>query len=168
MTRLARRSLLGAVRGVVATVGVVALLAGTAGTAAAADATGSVTATVIVDNAILLTGLTDFTLEGLPGVTQSANVGYNVYTNNLTGYSVSVTAAGDLTATNPANASTIPIGDLLLDGTAMTTAATTLATKAGPSVQGGDAYQNTYSMTIPFVPADTYTTTLAYVASTAL
>ena len=38
-------------------------------------------------------------------------------------------------------------------------------TKTGPSAAGGDAVANDYQVQIPFVPADTYTTTLEYVVT---
>jgi hypothetical protein len=156
------------------------------GVASAIPATSgeSTTATVGVLPFISLTGLTDgFTLTGLPGETPSTTdvdggaVTFNVATNNIAGYSVTVLseqAALTPPIANVTNADTIPIGALSVrasgDGDYTPVSANALeavtvhsqGTKSGPD---GDALSNDYQVVIPFVNADTYTATLDYVAT---
>jgi len=70
----------------------------------------------VVDPVLTLTGLTSaFTLAGVPAtkVVGTATVAYNVETNNLAGYSVSVTSSHcRVTATLTGKSDVIPIGDL--------------------------------------------------------
>ncbi len=170
-----------AARRIVASAAAALLLAGVAGTAYAAPgetASGSTTANVEVLSDITLTGLTSsFLLSGLPGATVAlANaVTMNVETNNISGYSVTVqSASANLVPADPvANPDVIGIGALSVEGPATgglvpvsAAAATTVATKATRSADGGDTISNDYSVDIPFVNADTYSTTLNYVATT--
>lgn len=162
-----RRSQCGRVRGLVAAGAVIALLIAGTGTASADSATGDVTANVQVLGGITLTGLpTSFLLSGAPGATLNAPVGYTVSTNNIAGYSVTVDPDGDLQPATSTNLDSIPIADLLVGATPLTGASQLVHTKAVKSANGGDSYTDTYSMTIPYVNADTYTATLTYTATT--
>ena len=126
---------------------------------------------------IALTGLTpSFTLAGLPGDTpiDFGAVTMNVMTNNATGYNVTVQSLSpNLSNSGPNN---IPVTDLQVDdgysgGTAgwlplSSTAPVQVFNQATPSSDTGDTITNDYRMTIPAVPAGTYSGTLNYVAST--
>ena len=142
---------------------------------AAAASSGTTTANVAVGSEIALSALTpSFTLSGLPGESPETDyvVGMKVDTNNATGYTVTVTAAGNLTGTG-ANTTTIPVNDLQFreSGTAnpftgLATTPQTAHTQTTPSITGGDQVSTDYRITIPTVPTDTYTTTLTYTATT--
>jgi hypothetical protein len=153
----------------VATLG--ALVCVSTGTAAAATG-GDTIANVDVGSALTLTDLTPtFTLTGVAGSIPTADVTYTVTTNNLDGYTVSVSSATDALnppVETPVNPDTIPIASLLANGDAMVTAPATLTvqTKTTRSALDGDAYTDTYSMTIPDVNSDTYTATLSYLVAT--
>jgi hypothetical protein len=160
------------VGGLVAT----AILAGGTLPATAAEDGGSTIGHVEVSNTISLNGLTaEFTLTGLPGATvsQAGAVAFNVETNNLAGYNVTVqSATTTLVADTPANTDAIPIGALSVSelGVDFTPISATtpfvVHTQATRSVEGGDDLTNDYSVDIPFVNTDTYTVTLNYIATT--
>ncbi len=170
--RLILRSAVGA--------GAVALLAvGLAGTASAAEDTDSTDANVAVASSIVLSGLTtDFTLSGIPGATVAgpAAVIFNVETNNLAGYAVTVQSqTATMEATAAGNVDSIPIGALSVRETGTTPyfpvsedplETVTVHTQATRSAEFGDNLSNDYSVDIPFVNQDTYTATLDYVAAT--
>jgi hypothetical protein len=155
-----------------------ALIILSAAPANALDASDSTEGNVEVQNVITLTGLSpDFTLTGLPNsvVSENSIVDFVVETNNLAGYSVTVTAAADelVPADTTANPDTIPVGALSVRETNTTaytalnnTTGVTVHTQATRSAEDGDALSNDYSVNIPFVNADTYSVTLNYVAST--
>lgn len=168
-------------RRVVASAGVALLLAGVSSTAFAAPgdtSSGSTTANVQVLSDITLTGLTpSFLLSGLPGATVAlANaVTMNVETNNIAGYAVTVqSASATLDPADPvANPDTVPIGALSVREAGTTpydvvsdATATTVHSQDVRSAEGGDSIANDYSVDIPFVNADTYSTVLNYVATT--
>lgn len=163
-----QRSLLG--------VAVAAALIGSGAGAASADQDGgNTTANVQVDLAITMTGVTpSFTLVGMPGatVTETEAVSFNVETNNLAGYGVTVEAAGStLTPAAPGNTDSIPIAALKVSpgaGNWSDIAATPVSvhSQATRSAAGGDNLSNDFKMLIPFVNADTYSVTLNYVATT--
>jgi hypothetical protein len=146
-------------------------------TAAPVSASETTQANVDVSTTIALTDLTpSFTLSGLPGDTPTDDgaVTMNVMTNNATGYNVTVQSLGpNLSNSGPNN---IPIADLQVDdgysgGTAgwvslSSTAPVQVFSQATPSSNTGDTIVNDYRMTIPAVPAGTYSGTLNYVAST--
>ncbi len=137
----------------------------------------STNAHVAVLSAIVLSGLTpDFTLVGVPGATVSdaTAVTFNVSTNNLAGYAVTVQAESPTLA--PAavgNPDSIPIGALAVRETGAATYqplsdvdSVTVHTQPTRSALGGDELTNDYRVAIPFVNEDTYTATLDYVATT--
>jgi uncharacterized repeat protein (TIGR01451 family) len=134
------------------------------------------TATTVAALAITLTGLTpSFTLAGLPDSTVSSDgaLTMTVTTNSPGGYQVTVQAgAPSLTGGTPGNTATIPVGLLSVreSGTPLyrilsATTALVVHQQDGPSAPGGDAVSNDYRIEIPFVAADTYSTTLDYIVS---
>jgi hypothetical protein len=143
------------------------------------SSTGTTIANVDVGAAILLSNLTpSFVLSGLPG-DSPADVGavtMNVFTNNASGYTVTVQpAAADLVGTG-SNTDTIPAADLSVRETGT---GTYTPLDAGAPVQvytqdirsialPGDALSNDYEFNtpIPDVHNDTYSVTIDYVAST--
>ncbi len=140
------------------------------------ESADTVVANVGVSSSITLSGLTgEFTLNGLPGdtVAEEDAVTFNVNTNNVGGYNVTVQSqSAALVATLPANPDSIPIEELGVRnaGAAAYTPVSSTApfiinTKATRSAEGGDAYSHDYSVDIPFVSDDTYTATLDYVAT---
>ncbi len=168
------------VRAGIVGIAMAASFAAIAGPASAApgDTSGQATvAHVAVTSGITMTGLTpSFTLTGAPGATVSgpAAVTFNVETNNVAGYAVTVQST---TATmDPAlggNLDTIPIADLTVRETGggaytpvsdLTTV--TVHTQPGRSANGGDALSNDFQIRVPVVNADTYSATLDYVATT--
>ena len=134
------------------------------------------TSTPIAAQTLTLTGLTSsFTLTGLPNdtVTSDGGVSMTVTTNSTTGYFVTVRSQNPtLVGITPGNPESIPIGLLgvresgPLPFQPVSTTAQVIHNQSGPSAPGGDAISNDYRMEIPFVPSDTYTTTLEYIAST--
>ncbi len=133
-------------------------------------------ANVGVTSAIVLTALTpSFTLNGLPGaiVTGLNAVSFNVETNNIGGYAVTVQAEDDvLASTAQGNTDEIPIAALRVREsgggayTSVTDAAPlTVHSQATRSASGGDNLSNDYQVSIPFVADDTYSVTLDYVAT---
>ncbi len=160
---------------------VAVLAVGMAGTANA-DATPpqGVTGNVAVGSSIALTGLTpNFTLTGIPGATVAGldAVTYNVATNNLAGYAVTVQSRSATMVGTGANADSIPIGALGARDGAGTAAyvavagpaaavGTTVHTQTTRSVQGGDPLTTDFQVVIPFVNSDTYTAVIDYVAAT--
>jgi hypothetical protein len=162
----------------------VALAAGSAallptGQALAATSPGTTTANVAVDSGIAITSLTPaFTLTGIPGDTpaDTGAVTMDVFSNNATGYNVTVeAAAADLVGAIAGNADVIPVTDLSVEETGAgpylplsSTAATTVYTQDTPSAATpGDALSNDYEFNtgIPDVTPDTYSVTLDYVAT---
>jgi len=171
--RLIRNSLIGAAAA--------ALCLGALAAPASADpltSGQSTTAHVGVTAGITMTGLTpSFTLTGTPGSTQTGvgAVTFNVETNNVAGYAVTVqsTAATMLPADTGANMDSIPIAALTVRETGgstfdglSSTAALQVHTQAERSANGGDSLSNDFRLRIPVVNADTYSATLNYVAST--
>ena len=156
-----------------------------AGPALAADSApiatspGTTTANVVVGGAILLSNLTSsFELDGVPGDTPEdvGAVTMNVFTNNASGYNVTVLAeSSDLAGTSP-NTDTIPVGDISVEETgagAYQPLSSDVAdivynqdTRSAPLP--GDLLSNDYefSTPIPDVINDTYSVTLDYVATT--
>ena len=142
----------------------------------AADDTGSTDGHVEVSTAISLTGLTSaFTLSGAPGdtITGTGAVDFNVRTNNISGYTVTVQAAtATLVAATSGNTDSIPIGALSVrEGTNVfvplsNTSSVTVHDQDTESAELGDALTNDYRVVIPFVNSDTYTVTINYIAST--
>jgi hypothetical protein len=161
-------------------IGAAIVVGGTAGSAAATPGQtsgGTTTANVVVNSAIALTGLTpSFTLTGLPGstITTSPSVTFNVQTNNLGGYAVTVeSATPTLTPAIGTNPDSIPIADLSVreSGTTSFTplsnvASVTVHSQATRSAQGGDSLSDDYRVSVPFVNQDSYSATLDYVATT--
>jgi hypothetical protein len=153
-----------------------ALAASAGGPATATTSSGSTTANVAVNGTITLSALTSsFTLTGNPNATVSQNgaVTMNVLTNNLTGYNVTVQAAGATLTGSVGNTDTIPIADLKVRETGGATflslsnlVSTIVHTQLTRSGVSGDSLSNDYQIVIPFVNADTYTVILNYVAST--
>jgi hypothetical protein len=130
-----------------------------------------------VAQALTLTGLTSgFTLSGEPNstATQDGAVTMTVTTNSVDGYVVSVQAAEPtLTGQAAGNAHSIPVDRLSVRGTGMpdfqplsASAAVIVHNQTTPSAPNGDAVSNDYSIDIPFVASDTYSTTLDYIAAT--
>lgn len=166
--RALRAGLLGLALGV----GSIAGIAGPAG--AAPD--GSTIANVGVSTGITMTGLTQsFTLSGAPGETVEAvgAVIFNVETNNVAGYSVTVRST-TATMSPPAgtNPDTIPIADLTVrqTGTSSYTpmssgTAVLVHTQPARSANGGDNLSNDYQIRIPVVNLATYSATLNYIAA---
>ena len=145
--------------------------------ASAQTATDDTRATVVVNSAISLTGLTEsFTLTGLPGATVSGDAvaTYTVETNNLAGYVVTVQSrTATLDPTDAGNTDTIPIGALSVRETGTTdytplseTVPVTVHRQTTRSAEGGDDLSTDYQVVIPFVNEDTYTAVLDYVATT--
>jgi hypothetical protein len=176
--RLPAAARLGALAaGIALAAGSVALLP--TGQALAATSPGTSIASVDVGSAIAITALTPgFTLTGVPGDTPAAigAVTMDVFSNNATGYNVTVQpAAADLVGTG-ANADVIPVADLSVEETTggayaplSATVPTLVYTQATPSIAApGDALSNDYEFNtgIPDVTDDTYSVTLDYVATT--
>jgi hypothetical protein len=145
------------------------------GPAQAAESTDTVTVNVDVGAGITIdVTTTSFTLAGLPGATAAtpAAVAVRVFTNNPTGYTVSVEpTAADLTGPGGA---VIPTSDLQVRDTTVGGAyagltpgtPVTVNTKPGPSIAAGDLYTHDYQIVIPSVPQGIYTGTLDYIATT--
>lgn len=165
------------VQGVIATGAVAALTVGLAGTASAQTTPPQgVDGNVEVSSSIALTGLTSaFTLAGLANSTVSENgeVVFNVETNNLAGYAVTVqAAAATLVADTAGNTDSIPIGELSVRETGTTPftplsnlTPVTVHSQDERSAPGGDNLSNDYSVDIPFVNEDNYDVTINYVAA---
>lgn len=152
------------------------LLASAGNSISRAASSGNTTANVHVNSVITLSSLTSsFTLTGDPATTKSQNgaVTMNVFTNNLTGYLVTVQAgAATLSPATPGNANSIPIASLQVretGGVAFVSLSNTVAvpvhTQVTPSAVGGDNLSNDYQIVIPSVAADTYSVVLTYVAT---
>jgi hypothetical protein len=142
--------------------------------AAQAVPDGATTGTVAVTTGIALTSLSPtFALAGIPGdtVESTAPVTYNVISNNPTGYTVTVTAAGATLPGVGTPANSIPIAALTIREGGVGPY-TSLAAPVQIHAQGGisaaapgDSLSSDFQMLIPNVPADTYTTTLTYLAA---
>jgi len=151
-----------------------ALLLGAAGAPAWAAPGESTTVNVSVAGAISMTGLpSNVALSGAPGATVSNTAGYTVTTNNTAGYTVSVKASDSVlkpanTTTNP---DTIPISALSVAGTTggpvalSDTNSVTVHSQAARSDADGNDLSTTYSMTVPFVNADSYSVGIDYIAT---
>jgi hypothetical protein len=157
-------------------VAVTALAVGTMGGAAFAAPNGSTSANVAVSSGITLSGLTSsFTLSGAPGatVTGADAVAYNVETNDVAGYTVSIeSTTATLHPATAGNVDSISIGHLAVRETGggaylplSNSAAVTVYSQATRSIDGGDNLSNDYQILIPVVTPDTYTATLNYVAT---
>lgn len=172
--RILRGTLLGAALAV-------AFVGANPGSASAQDSGDSTVGNVAVEGGITLTGLTpSFTLTGTPGetVTGDGAVEFNVETNNVAGYAVTVqsAAATMLPANTVTNTDSIAIGDLTVREsgagafTPMTAsgagAPVVVHTQATRSANGGDDLSNDYQINVPTVNVDTYSATLDYVATT--
>jgi large repetitive protein len=150
-----------------------------ASAAPSANSPGTTTANVVVGGAILLSDLTpSFTLSGVPGDTPENDgaVTMRVFTNNASGYNVTVQAASaNLVGTSP-NTDTIPVGDISVEETGSgayqalsSTAADVVYTQDTRSAAApGDLLSNDYEFNtpIPDVITDTYSVTLDYIATT--
>ena len=145
---------------------------------AAATPVSPSTANVAVGSGIALTLLTPaFTLTGIPGdiPVAPAAVTMDVFSNNATGYNVTVQAAAANLVGTGTNADLIPVTDLSVEETGGTgylplssTTATTVYTQDTPSAATpGDALSNDYEFNtgIPDVTPDTYSVTIDYVAT---
>jgi hypothetical protein len=124
---------------------------------------------------LTLTGLTpSFTISGVPfqTVTTNAAVTMTVTTNSPSGYQVSVQSSSAFLTAPPGNSSKIPIGDLRVrqndQGTfvPLSTSPTVIHSQTHASAVGVDPIGSEFRITVPFVPPDTYTTTLTYIAAT--
>lgn len=164
-------------RGAASAAAVAALAVVMSGTASAQPVEDDTVGNVEVSSSIALTFLSeDFWLTGVPGATVLGDgaVSFNVQTNNLAGYSVTVQSeTATMTPAAVGNTDAIPISALSVrdgDATVFTpvssTAPTTVHTQATRSADGGDALVNDYQVVIPFVNADTYSATLNYIAAT--
>jgi hypothetical protein len=171
------RLVLSSVIGVTSIAALTGVLAGSASAAAGDTSPGTTDGHVVVNSAIALTGLTpNFTLTGLPGatVTGTGAVTFNVQTNNLAGYAVTVESqTSTLTPAVGTNTDSIPIGALSVRETGATaftplsnTAAVTVHSQNTRSAQLGDALSNDYQVVVPFVNQDVYSATLNYIATT--
>jgi hypothetical protein len=145
-----------------------------------ASDSGTVTAIVDVTSAIILSNLTpSFTLTGVPGdqpVDLDA-VTFDVFTNNITGYNVTVQPEDAvLAATNSINTDSIPISDIsvrdccTIDWTPLDASSPiTVHNQSDRSAPlPGDELSNDYEFNtpIPDVQSDTYTDVIDYVATT--
>jgi hypothetical protein len=156
------------------------MMAGSASAAPGDTSTDTVVANVGVNSSIALNGLTpEFTLNGLPGalVIGAQDVSFNVVTNNIGGYMVTVQAAAPtLVPTAVGNPDSIPIGLLRVresvsgntgSWTSMSSGSTVTVHNQGTrSDPAGDMVRNDYQIQIPFVAEDTYHATLNYIATT--
>lgn len=135
------------------------------------------TSTTVLAQSLSLTDLTSaFTLTGEPGstATQDGAVTMTVTTNSTDGYTVAVQGtAPTLTPATPGNGDSIPVSSLLVRGPDTSgfeplsdVAPVDVYSQAQQSAPDGDAVSNDYSIHIPFVNSDTYTTTLDYIAAT--
>ena len=116
------------------------------------------------------------TLTGAPGatITGADAVTFNVETNNVAGYAVTVQpAASQMTPALGGNADFIPIAALTVreGGTGTYTPLddvnpVTVHSQNSRSVNGGDVLTNDFQIRIPVVNVDTYSATLNYVATT--
>jgi len=151
----------------------ISAMAGVAGASPPLN-TGSTTANVGVESGITMTGLTSsFTLTGTPGATVSSvgAVTFNVETNNVAGYVVTVESeSATMDPVTGGNLDTIPIGDLTVreTGTSTYTALSgpiSVHSQSARSLNGGDDLSNDFQIRVPVVNTDTYTATLDYVAT---
>lgn len=160
----------------IAAIGTGLVLVGSVAAPALAASSGSTTANAAVGSTITLSGLTpSFTMAGDPNttVTAAAPVTMNVLTNNRTGYTVTVQAAGlTMAPVTIGNTDSIPIANLKVRETGTTTytplsniAPVTVHSQATKSGVAGDTVSNDFSLAIPFVNSDTYRVTLTYVAA---
>ena len=136
------------------------------------------TETTILEQTLTLTGLTpSFTLSGLPNTTVTAQgvTSMTVTTNSAGGYVVTVRATSDtLVPATPGNSDNIPIGLLSVrdSGTTLFNAVPgptgppfVVQNQGGPTGPNGFAVSNDFRVAIPFVVADTYSTTLEYIVT---
>jgi len=136
------------------------------------------TETTILEQTLTLTGLTpSFTLSGLPNTTVTAQgaTSMTVTTNSAGGYVVTVRATSDtLVPATPGNSDSIPIGMLSVrdSGTTLFNAVPgptgppfVVQNQGGPTGPNGFAVSNDFRVAIPFVVADTYSTTLEYIVT---
>lgn len=162
--------------GGIAALGTGLVLVGSVAAPALAASSGSTIANASVNSTITLSGLTpSFTMAGDPNttVTAAGAVTMNVLTNNKTGYTVTVQAAGATMApVTTGNTDSIPIANLSVRQTGTTTYAplsnttpVTVRNQATKSGASGDTVSNDFSLAIPFVNSDTYRVTLNYVAA---
>ncbi len=154
--------------GLLAAAGLAATLA--VGPAAFADTTAT-TANAQVTSTITLTGDAAFTLTGAPGDATTSSSGLTAESNSGTGYNVTVLAdQADLAGTGT-NTDTIPVTSLQVADSASTptalstTVPVTVHNQATSSIEGGDALTASYSLTMPFVDADTYSGGLTFTAA---
>ncbi|WP_261568032.1 hypothetical protein [Frankia gtarii] len=107
-------------------------------------------------------------------VVANGAVTMTVTTNSSNGYTVAVQATSPtLTAQTAGNDDSIPVSSLLVreSGTSAfqplsDAAAVPVYSQGQPSAPGGDAVSNDYSIDIPFVASDRYSTTFDYIAAT--
>lgn len=154
-----------------------ALLLGLSGAPAFAE-TDTLNVTVNVSEALVFSVTqSSITLDIAPGVPDSATVSMNVLTNNPTGYDVTVAGqTANFDAALPANDGVLPIGALTVSGGDLISpqsvpgpdpaSALEIASQGTASEDGGDVINTTFSMAGQNVPADTYTATLDFVATT--
>ena len=154
--------------GLLAAAGLAATMA--VGPAAFADTTPT-TANAEVASTITLTGDAAFTLAGAPGDVTTSTSALIAESNSGTGYNVTVLADAENLAGTGTNTDTIPVTSLQVADSASgltalsTTAPVTVHTQATSSVEGGDALTASYSLTMPFVNADTYSGGLTFTAA---
>lgn len=96
-----------------------------------------------------------------------------MFTDNPTGYTVTVQAAGPALIPLSSSVGTIPIGDIQAreHGTVgfsplSATAPLTLHSQQTPSAANGDPIASDYQITIPNVTSGTYAANLQYIAMT--
>jgi uncharacterized repeat protein (TIGR01451 family) len=137
---------------------------------------GCTTATAVAARSVALSDLTpSFSLNGPPNSTASADgaVTMTVVTNSTSGYLVTVQAAtASLSASEPTNPASIPVDQLQVRESGTSTfqamsadSATVVHQQGAASAPAGDAVSNDFQVQIPFVPPDTYSTTLDYIVS---
>jgi uncharacterized repeat protein (TIGR01451 family) len=121
---------------------------------------------------IELTDLTQaFRLRGLPGstVTAADAVTMLVTTDDPNGYVVTVRGTSAVLRADKGNDATIPIARLFVRDAAgrfrplSTDTPVVVHRRVGPSWPSGDPIGNDYRVDIPYLPADSYETTLEYV-----
>ena len=161
----------------VATIAAALLVVPVGASGADTPGAGSTDATVIVETGILLEGLpAGVSLTGQPGetATNATPFEYTVYSNDTSGYTVTVQAQTASLIQN-GGADTIEVGRLLVqDGGNVpthtwaglsSTTPTPVYTNENQSATDGDLLSTDFQMKIPVVDSDTYTVTLNYLVS---
>jgi hypothetical protein len=144
--------------------------------AASADTSGSVEAEIVIASGLLLVGLpSGVSLTGQPGDLASETVPftYQVFSNDMAGYTVTVQAAEDKMYAGSSDFITVDRLEVQ-DGavtpshswTAMSSlSAVSVYSRASRSETDGDNLSTNFQMSLPVVAAGTYTMTLDYVVA---